>query len=207
MSVRESADKSVANGPVQDLEERRARALAMGGPERVKRHHDSGRLTARERIDKLDRRGLVVRARPARRARAAAARARGGGRRGDRLRSDQRARGGDHRGRRDRAGGDDLADQHAQAEPRRRVGGSPRVAADLPGRQRRRPPAGHPRLALLASLVRLLDVPPVAARLPGDPAHHRGARGQLRRLVAALGDGPLRRDEARHGDRAVGAAR
>jgi acetyl-CoA carboxylase carboxyltransferase component len=53
MSVRESADKSIANGPVQDLEERRARALAMGGPERVKRHHESGRLTARERIDKL----------------------------------------------------------------------------------------------------------------------------------------------------------
>jgi acetyl-CoA carboxylase carboxyltransferase component len=53
MSLRESADKSVANGPVQDLEERRARALAMGGPERVKRHHESGRLTARERIEKL----------------------------------------------------------------------------------------------------------------------------------------------------------
>ena len=53
MSLRESTDKSVANGPVADLEERRARALAMGGPERVKRHHDSGRLTARERIDKL----------------------------------------------------------------------------------------------------------------------------------------------------------
>lgn len=53
MSLGESTDKSVANGPVADLEERRARALAMGGPERVKRHHDSGRLTARERIDKL----------------------------------------------------------------------------------------------------------------------------------------------------------
>ena len=53
MSLRESADKSVANGPVEDLEERRSRALAMGGPERVKRHHESGRLTARERIDKL----------------------------------------------------------------------------------------------------------------------------------------------------------
>jgi len=53
MSLKESADKSVANGPVQDLEERRARALAMGGPERVKRHHESGRLTARERIEKL----------------------------------------------------------------------------------------------------------------------------------------------------------
>ena len=53
MSLRESADKSVANGPVADLEERRSRALAMGGPDRVKRHHESGRLTARERIDKL----------------------------------------------------------------------------------------------------------------------------------------------------------
>ncbi|HTX13110.1 MAG TPA: carboxyl transferase domain-containing protein [Solirubrobacteraceae bacterium] len=53
MSLRESADKSVANGPLQDLEERRSRALAMGGPDRVRRHHDSGRLTARERIDKL----------------------------------------------------------------------------------------------------------------------------------------------------------
>jgi acetyl-CoA carboxylase carboxyltransferase component len=53
MSLRESADKSVANGPLEDLEERRSRALAMGGPERVKRHHESGRLTARERIDKL----------------------------------------------------------------------------------------------------------------------------------------------------------
>jgi acetyl-CoA carboxylase carboxyltransferase component len=53
MSLRESADESVANGPVRDLEERRARALAMGGPERVQRHHDSGRLTARERIAKL----------------------------------------------------------------------------------------------------------------------------------------------------------
>ena len=73
MSVRESADESVANGPVQDLEERRARALAMGGPERVKRHHESGRLTARERIDKLVDDGLVVRARAARRARAAPA--------------------------------------------------------------------------------------------------------------------------------------
>ncbi len=53
MSLRESADKSLVNGPVQDLERRRARALAMGGPERVNRHHESGRLTARERIDML----------------------------------------------------------------------------------------------------------------------------------------------------------
>jgi acetyl-CoA carboxylase carboxyltransferase component len=53
MSLRESVDKAATNGPVQDLEERRARALAMGGPERVERHHASGRLTARERIDLL----------------------------------------------------------------------------------------------------------------------------------------------------------
>jgi acetyl-CoA carboxylase carboxyltransferase component len=38
---------------VAELERRRAAALAMGGPERVARHHESGRLTARERIDAL----------------------------------------------------------------------------------------------------------------------------------------------------------
>jgi acetyl-CoA carboxylase carboxyltransferase component len=36
-----------------DLEERKRKALAMGGTEKVKRQHDRGRLTARERIDKL----------------------------------------------------------------------------------------------------------------------------------------------------------
>ena len=36
-----------------ELEQRRAAALAMGGPERVERHHASGRLTARERLDAL----------------------------------------------------------------------------------------------------------------------------------------------------------
>ena len=36
-----------------ELERRRAAALAMGGPERVERHHASGRLTARERLDAL----------------------------------------------------------------------------------------------------------------------------------------------------------
>jgi methylmalonyl-CoA decarboxylase subunit alpha len=39
--------------PAADLERRRAEALAMGGEERVARHHASGRLTARERIDAL----------------------------------------------------------------------------------------------------------------------------------------------------------
>jgi acetyl-CoA carboxylase carboxyltransferase component len=38
---------------VADLQARRERALAMGGEERIRRHHDSGRLTARERIDAL----------------------------------------------------------------------------------------------------------------------------------------------------------
>ncbi len=47
-----SAD-NVATTPLVDLEQRRARALAMGGPERIERHHASGRLTARERIDLL----------------------------------------------------------------------------------------------------------------------------------------------------------
>ncbi|MBM3676626.1 MAG: acyl-CoA carboxylase subunit beta [Actinobacteria bacterium] len=38
---------------VADLEQRRAAALAMGGAERIARHHESGRLTARERLDLL----------------------------------------------------------------------------------------------------------------------------------------------------------
>ena len=38
---------------VAELERRRAEALAMGGAERVERHHASGRLTARERLDLL----------------------------------------------------------------------------------------------------------------------------------------------------------
>jgi acetyl-CoA carboxylase carboxyltransferase component len=40
-------------GPLADLAKRRAAALAMGGEERIARHHESGRLTARERIDLL----------------------------------------------------------------------------------------------------------------------------------------------------------
>ena len=47
-----SDDEAVGVTPVQDLE-RRAAALAMGGPERIARHHASGRLTARERIELL----------------------------------------------------------------------------------------------------------------------------------------------------------
>lgn len=39
--------------PVEELRARRRDALSMGGPERVARHHDSGRLTVRERIDHL----------------------------------------------------------------------------------------------------------------------------------------------------------
>jgi acetyl-CoA carboxylase carboxyltransferase component len=38
---------------IAELSARRADALAMGGPERIARHHESGRLTARERIDLL----------------------------------------------------------------------------------------------------------------------------------------------------------
>jgi len=36
-----------------DMEERRKRAQRGGGPERVKRQHDAGKLTARERLDAL----------------------------------------------------------------------------------------------------------------------------------------------------------
>lgn len=38
---------------IEELEARRARAREMGGPDRVKRQHDRGKLTARERIDLL----------------------------------------------------------------------------------------------------------------------------------------------------------
>lgn len=37
----------------RELEERRARELALGGPERVRRQHESGKLTARERLGLL----------------------------------------------------------------------------------------------------------------------------------------------------------
>jgi acetyl-CoA carboxylase carboxyltransferase component len=38
---------------IEDLKKRRNTALEMGGPERVKRQHDEGKLTARKRIDLL----------------------------------------------------------------------------------------------------------------------------------------------------------
>ena len=36
-----------------ELRERQRIARAMGGPERIKRQHDAGKLTVRERIDRL----------------------------------------------------------------------------------------------------------------------------------------------------------
>jgi acetyl-CoA carboxylase carboxyltransferase component len=47
------SDEIQQAGPLQELERRRAVALGMGGPERIARHHASGRLTARERLDLL----------------------------------------------------------------------------------------------------------------------------------------------------------
>ena len=38
---------------LEELARRRARALEMGGPDKVQRPHDRGSLTARERIDRL----------------------------------------------------------------------------------------------------------------------------------------------------------
>jgi acetyl-CoA carboxylase carboxyltransferase component len=35
---------------MKELERRREKALAMGGPEKIKRQHDKGKGTARERI-------------------------------------------------------------------------------------------------------------------------------------------------------------
>ncbi len=38
---------------LDDLERRREHALAMGGPERVAKHHAKGKLDVRARIDRL----------------------------------------------------------------------------------------------------------------------------------------------------------
>src|SRR5712672_3685929 len=38
---------------IEELRRREALARQMGGPDKVKRHHDAGRLTVRERIDAL----------------------------------------------------------------------------------------------------------------------------------------------------------
>jgi acetyl-CoA carboxylase carboxyltransferase component len=45
---------------LKDLEKRRHKALEQGGPEKVKKQHDKGRLTARERIDRLLDRGSFM---------------------------------------------------------------------------------------------------------------------------------------------------
>jgi len=38
---------------LDELEKKRTRALEMGGAEKIKKQHDGGKLTARERIDRL----------------------------------------------------------------------------------------------------------------------------------------------------------
>ena len=38
---------------IKDLNQRRKAALAMGGPEKIERHHQRGKLTARERVELL----------------------------------------------------------------------------------------------------------------------------------------------------------
>jgi acetyl-CoA carboxylase carboxyltransferase component len=45
-----SEEAKSAERMLADLEQRREAALGMGGPERIARHHASGRLTARERL-------------------------------------------------------------------------------------------------------------------------------------------------------------
>jgi acetyl-CoA carboxylase carboxyltransferase component len=53
MSVSNKDEAAQTLPALVELERRRAEALAMGGPDRIARHHESGRLTARERIDAL----------------------------------------------------------------------------------------------------------------------------------------------------------
>jgi len=54
MGIKPGKDSAtLGTSPIEELEQRRATALEMGGSERVERHRQSGRLTARERIDLL----------------------------------------------------------------------------------------------------------------------------------------------------------
>ena len=48
---------------LKELSDRKARALEMGGSEKVKKQHDRGKLTARERIDLSFGSGFVSRGR------------------------------------------------------------------------------------------------------------------------------------------------
>ncbi|MDQ3957058.1 MAG: acyl-CoA carboxylase subunit beta [Actinomycetota bacterium] len=52
-AVTYSYDGPDMRGHVDALHDRRAKHLGMGGPDRIQRQHDSGKLTARERIDLL----------------------------------------------------------------------------------------------------------------------------------------------------------
>src|SRR4030042_2579228 len=45
---------------VEDLQRRRAKAREMGGPEKVARQHERGKLTCRERIDRLFDKGAFL---------------------------------------------------------------------------------------------------------------------------------------------------
>jgi methylmalonyl-CoA decarboxylase subunit alpha len=54
------AKTSLLRPLVDDLHERRAKARLGGGPERIARQHDAGKLTARERIDLLIDEGTFV---------------------------------------------------------------------------------------------------------------------------------------------------
>jgi acetyl-CoA carboxylase carboxyltransferase component len=38
---------------LKELEERKARALLMGGAEKIKKQHDKGKMSARDRINQL----------------------------------------------------------------------------------------------------------------------------------------------------------
>jgi acetyl-CoA carboxylase carboxyltransferase component len=46
-------DKVPFDNEIEELKQRRAKALQMGGSEKIAKHHDQGKLTARERIDQL----------------------------------------------------------------------------------------------------------------------------------------------------------
>ncbi len=152
---------------VEELARRREAALAMGGPERIARHHASGRRTARERVDALIdagswyELGLLAepehrREEPAPADAIVAGLARIDGRRVCVLAVDATVLAGT-------TGQVNMRKQNRRRRLRRAQG----AAADLPQRQRRR---AHPRrdgLALLGAALRLPHLR--AGAPPGGP--------------------------------------
>jgi acetyl-CoA carboxylase carboxyltransferase component len=60
LSIVDAQPRPTLRSLVEDLEERRAKVRAGGGPEKVAKQHERGKLTARERLDLLIDAGTFV---------------------------------------------------------------------------------------------------------------------------------------------------